>query len=99
MMKNRTMNQIVDEAVQRRNQWTQSKASRRLNKFEEVGQIGLTLIDRYAVAGPWLAMYERTLRESEKLGLDTATSETRAIQRADEFILRTQPVGDPTETA
>lgn len=99
MMKNRTMNQIVDEAVQRRNQWTQSKASRRLNKFEEVGQIGLTLIDRYAVAGPWLAMYERTLRESEKLGLDTATSETRAVQRADEFILRTQPVGDPTELA
>lgn len=99
MMKNRTMNQIVDEAVQRRNQWTQSKASRRLNKFEEIGQIGLTLIDRYAVAGPWLAMYERTLRESEKLELDTATSETRAIQRADEFILRTQPVGDPTELA
>ncbi len=99
MMKNRTMNQIVDEALQRRNQWTQSKASRRLNKFEEVGQIGLTLVDRYAVAGPWLAMYERTLRESEKLGLDTATSETRAVRRADEFILRTQPVGDPTELA
>lgn len=99
MMKNRTMNQIVDEAVQRRNQWTQSKASRRLNKFEEVGQIGLTLVDRYAVAGPWLAMYERTLREGDKLGLDTATSETRAVQRADEFILRTQPVGDPTELA
>ncbi len=99
MMKNRTMNQIVDEAVQRRNEWTQSKTSRRLNKFEEVGQIGLTLVDRYAVAGPWLAMYERTLREGDKLGLDTATSETRAIQRADEFILRTQPVGDPTELA
>ncbi len=99
MMKNRTMNQIVDEAVQRRNEWTQSKTSRRLNKFEEVGQIGLTLVDRYAVAGPWLAMYERTLREGDKLGLDTATSETRAVQRADEFILRTQPVGDPTELA
>ncbi len=99
MMKNRTMNQIVDEAVQRRNQWMQSKASRRLNTFEEVGQIGLTLVDRYAVAGPWLAMYERTLREGDKLGLDTVTSETRAVQRADEFILRTQPVGDPTELA
>ena len=99
MMKNRTMNQIVDEAVQRRNQWMQSKTSRRLNKFEEVGQIGLTLVDRYAVAGPWLAMYERTLREGDKLGLDTATSEERAVQKADEFILRTQPVGDPTELA
>ena len=99
MMKNRTMNPIIDEALQRKTKWIQSKASRTLNKFEEVGMVGLTLVDRYAVAGQWLAMYERTLREGDKLGLDTASSEERAIQKADEFILRTQPVGDPTELA
>ncbi len=98
-MKNRTMNPIIDEAIQRRNEWTKSNLSKKVDKFEEVGQIGLTLVDRYAVAGPWLAKYQRTLSESLKNGMDTATAETFAVSKADEFILQTQPVGDSTEIA
>ena len=98
-MKNRTMNPIIDEAIQRRNEWTKSSLSKKVDKFEEVGQIGLTLVDRYAVAGPWLAKYQRTLSESLKNGMDTATAEQFAVTKADEFILQTQPVGDSTEIA
>lgn len=98
-MKNRTMNPIIDEAIQRRNEWTKSNLSKKVDKFEEVGQIGLTLVDRYAVAGPWLAKYQRTLRENLKNGMDTATAEQFAITKADEFIYQTQPVGDSTEIA
>jgi hypothetical protein len=98
-MKNRTMNPIIDEAIQRRNQWGLNKAQRAYNKFEEVGQIGLTLVDRYAVAGPWLAMYQRQLKEGLASDMTTAAAEERAIRKADEFIMRTQPVGDKTEIA
>ncbi len=98
-MKNRTMNPIIDEAIQRRNQWGLNKAQRAYNKFEEVGQMGLTLVDRYAVAGPWLAMYQRQLKEGLAMDMTTEAAETRAIRKADEFIMRTQPVGDKTEIA
>ena len=99
MMKNRTMNPIIDEVIKRKNEWGQSKGQRAYSKFLEVGQIGLTMVDRYAVAGSWLAMYQRTLKEQLDAGSDTVYAETAAIQKADEFILRTQPTGDVTELA
>lgn len=98
-MKNRTMNTIVDESVQRQNKWDASGFDLFMNKQEELGQLGLTMVDRYAVAGGWLAMYQRTLKENLESGMDTATAESAAVQKADNFVLRTQPVGDPTELA
>lgn len=98
-MKKRTMDMIVDEAIQRRSQWNQNRFQKIMNKQEEIGQIGLTLVDRYAVAGNWLAMYNMTLQENLENGMDTAVAEAAAVQRADNFILRTQPVGDSTEMA
>ena len=98
-MKKRTMDMIVDEAIQRRSQWNQNRFQKIMNKQEEIGQIGLTLVDRYAVAGNWLAMYNMALQENLKNGMNTAVAETAAVQRADNFILRTQPVGDSTEMA
>ena len=98
-MKKRTMDMIVDEAIQRRSQWNQNRFQKIMNKQEEIGQIGLTLVDRYAVAGNWLAMYNMALQENLENGMDTAVAETAAVQRADNFILRTQPVGDSTEMA
>ncbi len=99
MMKNRTMNPIIDEVIKRKNEWGQNKGQRAYSKFLEVGQLGLTMVDRYAVAGSWLAMYQRTLKEQLDAGSDTVYAETAAIQKADEFILRTQPTGDVTELA
>lgn len=98
-MKKRTMDMIVDEAIQRRSQWNQNRFQKIMNKQEEIGQIGLTLVDRYAVAGNWLAMYNMALQENLENGMDTAVAEAAAVQRADNFILRTQPVGDSTEMA
>lgn len=99
MMKNRTMNPIIDEVVRRKNQWGQTKGQRIYSKFMDVGQMGLTMVDRYAVAGSWMAMYQRTLKEQLQAGSDSVYAETAAIQKADEFILRTQPTGDVTELA
>lgn len=99
MMKNRTMNPIIDEVVRRKNEWGQTKGQRIYSKFMDVGQLGLTMVDRYAVAGSWMAMYQRTLNEQLKAGSDSVYAEAAAIQKADEFILRTQPTGDVTELA
>lgn len=99
MMKNRTMNPIIDEVVRRKNQWGQTKWQRIYSKFMDVGQLGLTMVDRYAVAGSWMAMYQRTLKEQLQAGSDSVYAEAAAIQKADEFILRTQPTGDVTELA
>lgn len=99
MMKNRTMNPIIDEVVRRKNEWGQTKGQRIYSKFMDVGQLGLTMVDRYAVAGSWMAMYQRTLKEQLQAGSDSVYAEAAAIQKADEFILRTQPTGDVTELA
>lgn len=99
MMKNRTMNMIIDEAQQRRNRWDRNRVQKAMDKFEEVGQIGLTMVDRYAVAGSWLGMYYKTLDEGLKSGMTTEMADAAAVKAADDFILKTQPVGDPTELA
>ncbi len=99
MMKNRTMNPIIDEVIRRKNEWGQTKGQRIYSKFMDVGQMGLTMVDRYAVAGSWMAMYQRTLKEQLQAGSDSVYAEAAAIQKADEFILRTQPTGDVTELA
>ena len=98
-MKNRTMNQIIDESLKRQNQWNAKWYTKALNKQEEIGQIGLTLVDRYAVAGNWLAMYQKGLKENLDQGMDTNLAEAVAVKRADDFIHRTQPEGDITELA
>lgn len=99
MMKNRTMNMIIDESLQRRSKWDRNKAQKAFDKFEEVGQLGLTLVDRYAVAGSWLGMYYKTLNANIAAGMGSDIAEQSAIKTADDFILRTQPVGDKTELA
>lgn len=99
MMKNRTMNMIIDESLQRRSKWDRNKAQKAFDKFEEVGQLGLTLVDRYAVAGSWLGMYYKALNANISAGMSSDVAEQSAIKTADDFILRTQPVGDKTELA
>lgn len=98
-METRTMNPIIAESIQRTNQWDANKYQKTMNWIEEKGQIGLELVDRYAVAGTWLARYNQALEENLKQGMDTQLAEGAAIKTADDFVHRTQPEGNPTELA
>lgn len=97
MMKHRTMNTVLQEAMERRGDVNTSKAGRALNKFEEVGQLGLSWVDKTIVFGGWLGAYEDALQRNLDAGMDTALADAAAVKTADDIVLNTQPIGDPTE--
>lgn len=97
MMKHRTMNTVLQEAMERRGKVNTSKAGRALNKFEEIGQLGLTWVDKTIVFGGWLGAYEDALQRNLDAGMDTALADAAAVKTADDIVLNTQPVGDSTE--
>ena len=97
MMKHRTMNTVLQEALERRGEVTSSKARRAMNKFEEVGQLGLSWTDKIMVAGGWLGAYEKALQDNLNAGMDTALADAVAVKTADDIVLRVQPAGDSTE--
>ena len=97
MMKHRTMNTVVQEALERRGDATRSKAGRTIDRFNEIGQLGLTWVDKTLVAGGWLGAYETALQQNLDAGMDTALADAAAIKTADDVVLRTQPAGDSTE--
>jgi hypothetical protein len=99
MMKNRTMNVIIDQILQQSRTYTQSSVQRGLFKMQEIGSIGLTMVDRYAVAGGWLGAYHQRLDRLTAEGLDTAKAQQMAVVYADDITLKTQPTGDATEIA
>ena len=61
--------------------------------------MGLTMVDRYAVAGGWLGAYHQRLDQLQAEGLDTAKAQQMAVVYADDITLKTQPTGDATEIA
>ena len=97
MMKHRTMNTVLQEALERRGDITSSKARRAMNRFEEVGQLGLSWTDKIMVAGGWLGAYEKSLQDNLDAGMDTALADAAAVKTADDIVLRVQPAGDSTE--
>ena len=97
MMKHRTMNTIVQEALERRGDPARSKAGRAMDKFNEIGQLGLTWVDKVLVAGGWLGAYETALQRNLDAGMDTALADAAAVKTADDIVLRVQPAGDVTE--
>lgn len=99
MMKNRTMNVIIDQILQRSRTYTQNRAKRFLFDMQELGAMGLTMVDRYAVAGGWLGAYHQRLDQLTAEGIDTAKAEQMAVVYADDITLKTQPTGDATEIA
>jgi len=99
MMKNRTMNVIIDQILQQSRTYTDSKAKRLLYKSQEMGSLGLTMVDRYAVAGGWLGAYHQRLDQLTAEGIDTAKAERMAATYADDITLKVQPTGDKTEIA
>ena len=97
MMKHRTMNTVVQEALERRGDVNRSKIGRKIDTFNEVGQLGLTWVDKTLVAGGWLGAYETALQQNLDAGMDTALADAAAAKTADDVVLRTQPTGDITE--
>lgn len=97
MMKHRSMDMILQEAMDRQRNVTESAQMSRLREFEQKGMNGLEWVDRIAVAGGWLAKYQEQLEAGQRAGLDTATAEAAAIKAADDTVLAVQPSGDPTE--
>lgn len=98
MMKHRTMNTILQEAVERRqNSYDRGKAGRAIDKFNEIGMLGLEWVDKTLVAGGWLGAYNKALKQNLDAGMDTALADAAAAKTADDVVLRTQPAGDSTE--
>lgn len=97
MMKHRSMDMILQEAMDRQRNVTESAQMSRLRELEQKGMNGLEWVDRIAVAGGWLAKYQEQLEAGQRAGLDTATAEAAAIKAADDLVLAVQPSGDPTE--
>ena len=98
MMKHRTMNTILQEAVERRqNSYDRGKAGRAIDKFSEIGMLGLEWVDKTLVAGGWLGAYNKALKQNLDAGMDTALADAAAAKTADDVVLRTQPAGDSTE--
>lgn len=99
MMKHRTMNIIIDQILEQSRQYTKNKALRTLYKSQEVGGMGLTLVDRYAVAGGWLGAYYQHIEMLMEKGMTEAEAKVQAIEWADDITLKSQPIGDATEIA
>ena len=99
LMKNRSMDMVVDELIQRVNSSDNPQWQNVLYDFQQKGMLGLEMVDRIAVAGGWLAMYNKTLKSQLDAGYSTETAEAAAIKAADDLVLRVQPTGDRTELA
>lgn len=76
-----------------------SKVRRTVMRIEDAGMTGLELVDRYAVAGGWWAIYtkERNRLLNEGNLQTEAEIEKSAAKVADEFVQETQPQSNITE--
>ena len=99
MMKNRTMSVIIDEILQQSRTYQQNKVMHGVRKMQEIGGLGLTMVDRYAVAGGWLGAYHQQMDALMEQGMTSEQAERMAIAWADDITLKTQPTGDVTEIA
>ena len=99
MMKNRSadlMMQSIKDAV---SDPTDTKLAKAWQKFQATGMVGLEWVDKYCVAGGWLAVYNTRLNEFLAQGMSTDEADKAASKAADEVVYRTQPTGTKTENA
>jgi len=99
MMKNRTMSVVIDLILQQSRTYTDNVLMKLNHKQQEIGSLGMILIDRYIVSGGWMAAYQQKLGELEASGMVTAEADAQAVVYADDLVLKTQPTGDATELA
>ena len=94
-MANRSMHPVIDQIKKQAETYTDPKVKRAYSNFLEFGMKGLEAIDRWAVAGGWLAVYDKKLSQME---YQTSPESMKAAAKyADEVVYETQPVGDITE--
>ena len=97
MMKHRSSDMIMEEAIRRRGDVMQHAAMSRMQRFEDLGMKGIELTDRYIVAAGWYAKYMEEMQAGKDLGLTTEQSEARAVKAADDLVYAVQPSGDPKD--
>ena len=98
-MATRSMNPTLEWIQEEARRGDTPKLRRAISKFNSVGMMGLELVDRYAVAGGWWAIYqqERARLLTEGNLQTEAEIEKAAAKAADEFVQETQPQSDITE--
>jgi hypothetical protein len=99
MMKNRTMNVIIDEILKQARAIGDPKIMQQIARIQEVGSLGLTYADRYSVAGQWMGAFHQRMDELNAEGIASEKAEQMATVYADNILLKTQPTGDRTELA
>ncbi len=98
MMKNRSMNPILQLISDRAKESTTNKLSKFNKRQQEIGSLGLTWVDRWSVSGGWMGAYRQKMAELQNAeGLSTQQREIQASEYADEVVLRVQPTGDRLE--
>ena len=98
MMKNRSMNPIIQLILDRAKENTKNRISKLNKQQQEIGAMGLTWVDRVSVAGGWIGAYRKKLSELQKQqGMTEEIRDRMASEYADEVVLRTQPTGDKLE--
>jgi hypothetical protein len=93
------MNPIIQLILERAQEQKDNKLSKFNKKKQEIGSMGLTWVDRWAVAGGWLGAYRQKYAElsNQQMNKSVAELERMATEWADEVVLRTQPTGDRLE--
>ena len=100
MMKHRSGNMIIGELRAMAEGDREARLPERFrNTFNEMGMRGLEWVDWYTVSAGWLAKYNETLEAETEAGAPAEEAERKAVEAADEMVLRTQPNGDKTEAA
>jgi hypothetical protein len=98
MMKNRSMNPIIQLILDRAKENTKGRISKLNKQQQEIGAMGLTWVDRVSVAGGWIGAYRKKFTELQKQeGMTEEIRDRMASDYADEVVLRTQPTGDKLE--
>lgn len=99
MMEERSANVIIDQILKESQTYTDNKWKRFNQKQQEIGTYGYIMVDRWSVAGGWLAAYRQKLEQLVNEGIDSDIADTQASEYADDVVLRTQPTGDSLELA
>lgn len=69
---------------------------KKFKRFQEIGGMGMEIADKWSVAGGWLAVFKDEVGKAELV--DDAVIQ-KAVRKADDAVLRTQPSSRPEDLA
>lgn len=69
---------------------------KKFKRFQEIGGMGMEIADKWSVAGGWLAVFKNEVGKAELV--DDAVIQ-KAVRKADDAVLRTQPSSRPEDLA